>query len=88
MVDLGSGTQLTGISRAEGPKRTELVSKAVWVYSLRVNENEKVHTASDYGQGSVKKIKTLIASHPNLFVVFISLLILIAIVAMETWAPI
>jgi hypothetical protein len=50
-----------------------------------VNENEEGRTASDYGQG--KKIKRLIASYPNLFVVFISLLLLVAIIAEETWAP-
>jgi cation transport ATPase len=69
------------------PTYQELASKAVWVYSLRVNENDKVRTASDYEPGSVERIKRLITSHPNLFVVFVSLLILIAIIAMEAWAP-
>jgi hypothetical protein len=56
-------------------------------YALRVNENEKVRTASDYEPGSVAPIKRLITSYPMLFGVFISLLILIAIISMETWAP-
>ena len=57
------------------------------MYALRVNENEKVRRESGYLTDNIVRVKRLITSYPLLFGIFISLLIFIAILVMQTWAP-